>query len=211
MYCSHCGVTASGNFCSACGTSLGGHVGPVSLPVPLDWSDTVDYDRLLRVPEVRELIASHAAQSKSKLTGEQFLEACDKYLSPLTAGVPIVPLAKVAQSMYAKLGIKTGKSRKELLPIPAGHALVRVLCSLAAHGQEMRTARPATDGCVLEASLPSDMFALAGELMITVERTPKGSLVEATTNIPGQVFDWGKSTRCLTALFDDLHQIARAA
>lgn len=211
MYCSHCGVAASGNFCSGCGTALADAVIQASLVIPLDWSDVVDYDVLLQVPEVRQQIASHAARSSAKLSGEQFLEICDKFISPLTSGVPLMPLAKISQSMSAKLGIKTGKAHKELLPLPAGRTLVRVLCSLAERGQELRTATSAVDGCIVEASLPSDIFALEGELIVTVERTPQGTWVEASTNIPGQAFDWGKSTRCLATLFNDLKQISRAA
>jgi len=224
MYCSHCGVKASGNFCTACGTALSAsnveaepQPSPIVRPKPVDWSkpedwsDIVDYDMLLRVPEVRDLIASYAARSKSKMTGEQFLELCDKFISPLTAGVPLSPLAKVSQSMYAKLGVKTGKTRTEFLPTPVGHVLVRTLCSLAEHGHELRTTKPAIEGSLLEATLSPDFLAFVGDLIVTVERVPQGTRVEAFTNIPGQMFDWGKSTRCLATLFDDLRTQVRAA
>ena len=211
MFCSHCGAEAAGNFCAVCGTALATSVLPTNAAIPEDWSNVVDYDVLLRVPEVRHLIASHAGRSKSKMTGEQFLEVCDKFISPLTAGVPLAPLAKASQSMYAKLGIKTSKTRAEFVPAPAGQVIVRALCSLAERGLELRTTQPALDGCILEASLPSDFLSFAGELIVTVERVPQGTSVEAITNIPGQIFDWGKSSRCLGTLFEDLRNQTRAA
>jgi len=218
MYCSHCGTKASGNFCTACGTALGAsnskaepQPSPVVRSKSEDWSEIVDYDVLLRVPEVRDLIASYASRSKSKMTGEQFLELCDKFISPLTAGVPLSPLAKVSQSMYAKLGVKTGKTRTEFLQAPAGRVLVRTLCSLAERGHELRTTKSAIEGSLLEATLSSDLLVFAGDVIVTVERVPQGTRVEAFTNIPGQMFDWGKSTRCLAMLFDDLRTQVRAA
>ncbi len=217
MYCSHCGAEAAGNFCAACGTALATSVEPRRViepehpPAPTDWADLVDYDVLLRVPEVRDLIAAHAARSTTKMTGEQFLEICDKMISPLTAGVALSPLAKVGQSMYAKLGVKTGKTRTEFLPSPAGRVLVRALCSLAERGHELQTAQSASDGCMLEATLESDMLSFAGKVIVSIERVPQGTKVEALTNIPGQWFDWGKSTRCLATLFDDLRSQSQAA
>ena len=218
MYCSHCGASASGNFCAACGSALAASIArptpadePARPTTPQDWSRIMDYDVLLRVPEVRDLIASHAARSKSSISGEQFLELCDKFISPLTAGVPLSPLAKVGQSMYAKLGVKTGKTLAEFLPEPAGHVLVRALCSLAERGHVLQTASSASDGCVLTATLPSDLLSFAGEIIVTVEQLERGSRVEALTNIPGQLFDWGKSTRCLATLFDDLRAPLKAA
>lgn len=218
MYCSHCGTKATGRFCSACGTAIAASITDpqvekpeVTRPIPLDWSETVDYDVLLSVPEVRELIADHSARSKSKMSGEQFLELCDKFISPLTAGVPLSPLAKVGQSMYAKLGVKTGKARSDFLPAPSGRVLVRALCSLAERGQELLSATPAAEGCLLEATLPSDLLSFAGKLVITVEKRPHGTQVESYTHIPGQMFDWGKSSRCLATLFEDLRTQARAA
>ena len=54
------------------------------------------------------------------------------------------------------------------------------------------------------------MFALEGDLILTVSRTQGGTQVEAKTEIPGQMFDWGKSSRCLEALFGELISSAAA-
>ena len=62
----------------------------------------------------------------------------------------------------------------------------------------------AADGCLLEAALPSDLFSLEGDLLVSVRRVRELAEVDATTRIGGQMFDWGKSNRCLDQLFDDL-------
>jgi hypothetical protein len=216
MFCSECGARAAGKFCSSCGHQLQPNDAPSADVIELttDWSDCLDYDTLLRIPAVRDAISRAAAQSKKSMTGEEFLDMYGKALGKL-AGLPITlpmsSLAHFAQDTYAKLGIKTGKSRTELITKPTGAVLVSILCSLAHNGRTLRGVHQLTDGCILVAALPSDLFALEGDLIITVAHTQHGTQVEARTEIKGQLFDWGKSARCLDALFAELVTPAAAA
>ena len=185
--------------------ALGGHAtleADRDVVLELDWSELIEYEALLRVPEVRMRIARSAARAKRSLTGEQFLDLCDKATGGI--GIPLSTIAHFAQGLHAKLGIKTGKSRSEFLVERPGVVLAAVLCSLASHGREVREVHQLTDGCILKAALPSDVFALEGELVIGVSRQAGGARVEARTEIAGQMFDWGKSTRCLEELFREL-------
>jgi hypothetical protein len=217
MFCSECGAKAAGKFCSACGARLtlgpDDHVVPFVEPVG-DWSNVTDYQTLLRIPEVRDRIARSAAQSKRSMTGEEFLElygnAVGK-LAGLPVKLPMSSLARWAQSTYAKLGVKTDKSRTQSYSTPPGTLLVTLLCALARDGRALRSVHQLSDGCTLVAALPSDLFALEGDLVVTVTRAADGgSYVEARTDIPGQMFDWGKSTRCLDALLAELTSAAAA-
>ncbi|MCZ7625332.1 MAG: hypothetical protein C3F12_07495 [Candidatus Methylomirabilota bacterium] len=105
---------------------------------------------------------------------------------------------------YAALGIKTGKTRKELVGGPSGKVLVATICSLARHGQPLNKVQQGQDGCLLKADLPSDIWSFAGDLVITIERQGRGTSVEAATVIKGQLYDWGKSNRILSELLDDI-------
>ncbi len=215
MFCAECGSKAAGKFCSTCGAKLEVLDLQASKTVELtiDWSDMIDYEALLRIPEVRKRIAHSAALSKKGMTGEEFL---DKYgnalgkLAGLPISLPMSSLAQFAQSTYAKLGVKTGKSLSRFVPQSAGKVMVSLLCYLARTGRTLRVVHQLTDGCVIVASLPSDMFALEGDLIISIGRTPGGTQVEAKTEIPGQIFDWGKSTRCLEALLSELSSASAA-
>ena len=102
----------------------------------------------------------------------------------------------------------TGKSRSEFFAQPVGRMLVTLLCSLAEHGRQVRSAHQQTDGVILVSALPSDLFALEGDLVVRVSRAKGGTVIEATTDIPGQMFDWGKSTRALEGLFAELGRAA---
>jgi hypothetical protein len=175
-------------------------------PQVLDnWEQDVRYEAILQHPGVRTTIERHAKLAPKRMTGEQFLALADK-LVPM--GVSMETLAGIAQSLFTRLGLKTGKHRTQQVTAPAGRVLVRALCSLARRGQSLRSVSQADDGCLLEAALPSDMYSLEGDLLVSIRRQGPIASVDATAQIGGQLFDWGKSNRCLDQLFDDLRRDA---
>lgn len=208
MFCSECGKPAYGKFCSHCGASLVISESSPDLvpsePVP-DWDREVQYETILRFPGVRDMSDRHSRQAPKRITGEQFLALADK-LVPL--GEALEGLAAAIQPLYARLGIKTGKVQSHQVEAPVGRVLVRALCSLARHGQTLREVNQATDGCMLNATLPSDLFSLEGELLVSVRRNGLQAEVSRATYIGGQLFDWGKSNRCVDQLFTDLSREA---
>lgn len=229
MYCSECGAKGTGKFCTGCGHRLavasGAGEQPRETNVPsesdadfdatvvlsIDWSDLVDYEQLIAIPAVRDRIARAAAQAKKRMTGEEILDLYGKAMDKLTGvPLPMSKLAGVAQSAGARMGVKTGKSRSGGYAVPVGEMLVRLLCSLAREGRTLRDVHQLSDGCIVKAALPSDLFALEGDLVVAVTRLGAGSCVDAHTDIPGQMFDWGKSTRCLDAMLAELGAAAAA-
>jgi hypothetical protein len=227
MFCSECGKPAAGKFCSNCGTPLTAAAtalsvaAPVSTPsagvatVPpaphlqlaletvlvVDWENEWRYDELIKVPEVRQTIERHTKMARTPISGEQFSKIADKILqNPL----PSDKLAAFAQPIFGSFGIRTGKERSALIDAPIGRAMLRVLCSLARHGQSLRRVKQDSDGCVFDAMLPSDPMSLEGDLNVSVHRRNSRTEVTASTNITGQIYDWGKSRRCLDVFFDDL-------
>jgi len=208
MFCSECGKSAHGKFCTHCGTPLAiegpqlyvaDDVVPVELVPELETE--VRYEAILKFPGVREKIERHSLMAPKRLSAEQFLALADK-LVPL--GVSLEGLAGVIQPLYARMGVKTGKERRHQVPAPVGQVIVRALCSLARHGQKLQNVTQAADGCLLEAVLPSDLFSSEGSLLVSVHGKGSLSAVSGVTHIGGQWFDWGKSNRCLEQLFVDL-------
>ena len=220
MFCSECGKSAQGKFCSHCGTrielaSLQLAVDPRGaanidlvavelVPESADtsaWEQEIRYEAILKFPAVRSAIERQARLAPKRMTGEQFLALAEKVVS---TGVPMEGLAAAAQAIFTRLGIKTGKQQAQQVPAPVGRVLVRALCSLARNGQSLRSVTQAPDACLLEAELPSDVFSLAGDLLVGVRRAPIGAEVTAIARIGGQLYDWGKSGRSLDQLFGDL-------
>lgn len=201
MFCSHCGHAAAHRFCANCGEALDGGESVAVALVEEPWEEESRYEALLRSMHVREMISRHATFARKGMTGEQFLKICDK-LMPI--GVPMDSLVKVIQPIYAALGVSTGKQRVMQLPFTVGRVMLRTLCSLARAGQSLKDVRQAADGCVFTAVLPSDLFALEGEIIVSLRRHGPGTEVNAATKIGGQWFDWGKSNRWLDRFFADL-------
>jgi hypothetical protein len=205
MYCVNCGVKLSGRFCAGCGTPAT-PIAEVTDVIPIgDWQHEIRYAVLLRFPEVRDRLAEVPEHAKG-MTAEDWMALYDKAFKPV---VSVQTIASIAAPIYAKMGIKTGKSRTEELSEPPGRVIVDVLCALARNGLPLVKVHQGQSGCVFEAKLPSDFWAFEGRVVVTVESTGEETKVEAATNIPGQLFDWGKSTRCLEKLFGDLR--AKAA
>ena len=197
IFCHQCGAEAKGNFCSSCGTSLKGE------PVSKDWSEETNYSHLIANPAVQDLIKQHGALAKNRLSGEEFLSLASNLLP---VNIPLETVAKFAVPFYSKLGLKTGKRRsKALIGASVGKVIVATLCSFAKNGQSLQEVKQLDNGCLLEAKLPSDMFAFVGTLYVTIGKEEQGITVDAATHIPGQLYDWGKSKRCLDRLFSDLN------
>jgi hypothetical protein len=215
MYCSDCGVKAQGKFCWSCGAPLAAKGLAEQLDdvdfVDIPWSQLIIYESLIRVPEVRDRIAKHAAQAKTKFSGEDFLACCDKVLSPLTGGVPMTLIAKISQPISERLGLKTGKARSERYADPPGKILVALLCSLAQNNQKLGQVTQSHNRCTLEAALPSDIWSLKGNLVVEVRVEGPTTVLEAGLTIPGQIYDWGKSQRAMDRLFADIVDLARVA
>lgn len=206
MYCSECGKPAERKFCAHCGAPLDAQAAngeaDSSPEPPIDWENEVRYAVLMRIPQVRDLIAKHAARAKPGLTGEQILGIVDSVMS---TGIPMEKVSKLGQSLGTRLGIKMSRQREAIVPFPPGRVLLRALCSMARKGQTVLSVQQGDDGCCIQAKLPSDLFALEGTLSVTVRRHPEGTQFLANTLLQGQWMDWGKSNRCLDALVSDVH------
>jgi hypothetical protein len=202
MFCSNCGIQASGNFCNGCGHRLTTAGNPPPIPVG-NWEDEVDPKALLERPEVRAMIEWCAAEARKPIPAEEYFRLYDKLgVLPISTGT----FVSIVQPMWARLGVKTGRRRSETLTAPTGRVLAALFCSLARKGRKVLDTQRGADGCVVTAELPSDLFAMAGELIVAVQRVGNDTKVEAATSIKGQYFDWGKSTRCLNELFADLQR-----
>ncbi|TWT46370.1 hypothetical protein KOR42_43470 [Thalassoglobus neptunius] len=216
MFCSQCGVEADGKFCFACGHRLHQIDGDIhesnaappenELIAPpsyaVNWEDDICYEQVLQADAVRSAIAEHGSKAIEGFSGEDCLAIYDKIVpSP----IPLAKLATVIQPLYASFGVRTGKTREGTVNAPPGVVLARALCSLAKHAQPFQRVEQAEDRCTLIAEFPSSIWALKGEIRVTVTKQVNETHVSALTDIPGQAFDWGKSTKALERLFADLH------
>ena len=155
---------------------------------------------MIHNPEVRDLLARQKPATVH-MTGEEFGDSFGKIMkSPL----PMGPAMAIMQDVYGRMGVHAGKTRTERYRLPVGRVIVSALCALARGGYKVQDVHQASDGCMLICQIPSDLFSLAGQLLVTIQREADGTSVQADTHIEGQLFDWGKSNRCLKQLFDGI-------
>jgi len=100
------------------------------------------------------------------------------------------------------MGVKTGKDAKNGYATSYERVLAAILCSLSSRNQTLVAVHEGTDGCVVQAEIPSSMTTWKGKLLMTLERKAEGTLVSSSVVFEGQSSDWGLSKRAL----DDLHQ-----
>ncbi len=193
---------ASGNFCAKCGHALT-DTAVIPAPAPETWQDECHYAVLMRIPQIRDQIAQAAQAAQTHISAEAFLTAADTLISAVTPLklVPLAAMATITVPIYQHLGIKTGKTRSEVMPTKIGTIIVNTLRAMATQGQKMKTVRQFDDGCMLEAEIPSDFWSWKGSLFVSIRKHDTACQVDAATSIGGQLYDWGKSKRCLDDLF----------
>jgi hypothetical protein len=175
---------------------------PTVNPPVVNWDQEWRYEELLKVPEVRRIIERHASMARTAISAEQFSKFADKVLQN---PIPSDKFAAFAQPIFGSFGIRTGKDRTTVVDAPIGRVMLRVLCSLARHGQSLRGVQQGPDGCSFTAVLPSDPMSLEGEVSVIVRRREtRSSELTAAMKITGQLYDWGKCRRALDAFFADM-------
>lgn len=211
MFCSECGTEADGKFCYNCGSPLhvagstdrSSNVPPAKVEPELtsNWEDDPQYEHVISAKVVRDAIVRHSDSAVQGFSAEDFLKIYGKIVpSP----VPYDKLAPIVQSMYASWGVKTGQQKSGVVRAPIGVVIARALCSLAKNAQPFKSVNQADEGCTLIAEFPSSLWAMKGEIRITITLHRHGTHVDAATNIPGQMFDWGASNKTLERLFEEL-------
>lgn len=198
MFCSQCGAQATAKFCSQCGAAL-----TAMGPSGANWEDEIRYEVLLRFPEVRNLIAKSASMASKGLSGDKFIELCDKALSPF-AGVSLSTVAAITIPIASRLGIRIGTSQQVSTSKKTGRVIVDAVCALAKRGWKLKDVKQGSDGCVVEGEIPADFWAWTAELLVTIHQTSHGTVLETAANVPGQWYDWGKTQAIVNGLLSEL-------
>lgn len=199
MYCSACGHSAAGKFCSNCGRELAS-----SDAAALDWRESCDYHRILQLAEVQRRIEQARNSSRTKVSSSQLLGLVDTAAAPLMGGLSSVALAKIAQPLVARLGLRVAKDRWEFVSFPPGLVLANFAVTMATVEHTIAAVEFDHDRREFQATLPADLRAMESRLTLNVQRTETGARVAATVAIDGQWHDWGKCQSRLEQLFTGL-------
>jgi hypothetical protein len=203
-YCPNCGAHGSGNFCSKCGTPLNDAITVSSSEAVQDWSREVEYHKLIRIQQVRNIILRHAGIAK-RAYGE-----IREVLSLFHIHINKDPLSGSWHSWSEfisatiVMGSRDGGVFQQNLSIPPGIVIVSVLCSLVRHHQLVEKVEQGKDGCGFEVIIPWERWwlpSLDGKLFMGVSKSRTGSLITAASL---QSLDLGKIKRCWERLIREV-------
>ncbi|MEE2922652.1 MAG: zinc ribbon domain-containing protein [Pseudomonadota bacterium] len=215
MYCTNCGQALGDGhrFCAHCGTAapqmpVGDtppSIPPQTIDPAIDWRNSMNVGEILNHPDVRARIVRVTGATPQGMTAEQFF----KYAEPLMAaagagGIPLAAIKDIALPLYSRLGLKMDRELSQGFRNTFGETLAAVLCSLASRSQPLVDISEAGDGCILNSRMASSIWSWEGNMIITLERRPEGTMMKATITVPGQSFDWGRSKRVLQDLIEDV-------
>ena len=206
-FCSQCGhaLTPADKFCGGCGRPLGGDTAPApDQPLPIaaggDWSNEHRYETLMQFPDVRDRVARAAKRAPNILSAEDLLDTTAAIMGTRVGG----KVGRAYSGFMNSLGVKSRHEHSETIDAPIGTAIVRALCNMAANGRRLQHVTQLEDGVIIEAEIPSDMWNFAGAFTVTVQRSEKGSKIEAEAYWPGEFWVVGKDRKAFSGLSSDL-------
>lgn len=128
------------------------------------------------------------------------------------AGIP-APLAGMAlaasEALGTRLNIESKKTAERTFDAPYEPVVKAFLLALQAQKLRLSVAFDAAHGACVEAELQNDMFSRGGTLSFSITDAGASTTVAGTSEIKGQMFDWGKGNRALAGLFDNTERYLR--
>lgn len=203
MYCQNCGKEVFGKYCSNCGTKV---VAENESESDINWSLEKDFSKLVKYPEIRNLISRYAGESSKKSSAKDFLGMVDIVFAPISE-FSLEKMSDIIVPIFQKIGIATGKSETRNYKQSIQQLIVKSLCSLAKNGYPLESCQKATNGTVLTATIPSDMWTWGGNIVISIEVQNSFCKIDIATKIKGQMYDWGKSKKLIQRFFIDVETI----
>lgn len=157
-------------------------------------------------PSVRVILDAEAAKMEAVKSGMSEKEVADLF-APL-AGLPSALLQlsfKAGQALGETLGIKSGKKAERDFAYPYVSVVRALVLALGSLKHQITAVLDTPRGCAIEATLPTDVFSLGGSLFFeVVEEGTSQVRIIGTSEIKGQMFDWGKGNRALRGVFDKI-------
>jgi len=103
---------------------------------------------------------------------------------------------------WAARWIGTGKEARHVVEQPYGYVVLGVLTFLAERKMRLTAIAETSDEGLIEAILPRNALSIEGQVIVRLRADEGRVIIEAAVKVPGQMYDWGRSTRTLAKLFE---------
>jgi hypothetical protein len=155
---------------------------------------------------IRDILAADAPKMEAVKSGMSEKEVAD-LLAPI-AGLSTALLQlsfKTGEALGETLGIKSGKKVEKVFSYPYVSVVRALVLALGSLKHQITALFDTPRGCAIEAKLPTDIFSLGGSLFFEiVEEGTSQVRIIGSSEIRGQMFDWGKGKRALRGVFDKI-------
>jgi hypothetical protein len=154
-------------------------------------------------PAIREILS---ADELKGLAGDAGMstDQIARLLGPLSgmgSGAFQVSI-EAGNAIGRSLGFKSSKTAETMLSATYPVAVRALVFALTGQKYALTTAFDTPHGAYFEAQLPNDLFALGGTLQLDLtEIAPDRMRLTGTSEVRGQMFDWGKGKRALNDVF----------
>jgi len=157
-------------------------------------------------PSIRHILSADALKKEAVQSGMSEKEVAG-LLAPI-AGLPsdLFQLSmKVGDALGKTLGIKSVKKVEKIFSYPYASVVRATALALGSLEQQITALFDTPRGSAIEAKLPTDIFSLGGTLFFEiVEESASRVRVIGSSEIKGQMFDWGKGKRGLQDVLDKI-------
>jgi hypothetical protein len=142
-----------------------------------------------------------AGQNYSSVSGQSEAEIVKSLSSllPLPEAM-FMTTVKLGQTLGTMLGLKSRQQCEKSYSCSYDKAVLSYFLATKQMELNIQTLYDTQKGSILEIKLPTDVFSFGGQLKIVINEEPQHIRVQATTEIKGQMFDWGKGSRILKEL-----------
>lgn len=162
-------------------------------------------------PPIREIVSGQANYTPAAGMSEKELADLLAPLAKLSSGNYYIAM-KAGEALGKAMGIKSTKQLQKQFP-PHYQYTSLVLAGILAlrHLQyEIVSMYDTPKGSVVELKMSTDLWSFGGMLTIEfIDEGPSGILVNAESEIRGQMFDWGKGKRSIEEIFSSTERYLR--
>lgn len=161
-------------------------------------------------PRIREILRPEELKGMASDAGMP-PDQIAKLLAPLS-GLPSGALhvsMEAGNALGRSLGFKSSKSAETMFESDYPAAVRALVFALTGHKYALTTAFDTPHGAYFEAQLPGDLFAPGGTLQLDLAEADTGWIrLAGTSEVRGQLFDWGKGKRALNDVLSKTRDFA---
>jgi|GEM_PF-3360526 len=149
---------------------------------------------------IQEIIARQSFGSVSGNSEDDIIKSLSPFV-PNFSGI-----VKISQSLGKAMGLKSRQQCVKIHTCTYDKAVLSYFMAVKQMELDIQTLYDTNTGSALEAKLPNDVFTLGTRLKLEIIDEASQIRVRASTEVKGQLYDWGKGSRLLNDLCEAANQ-----